>query len=59
MNRLKSALRNKLGISHLNDLMVICMLGPEVSQLDTCEILKYWYAEKTKGRFLNAKFNDF
>ena len=59
MNRLKTALGNKLGINHLDDLMAICMVGPEVSKLDTKKVLAYWYAQTKKGRFLNAKFNDF
>ena len=59
MNRLKTAMRNRLGLNHLNDLMTICMLGPDISTLNLKEVLTYWYAQKKKGRFLNAKFNDF
>ena len=59
MNRLKTAMRNRLQPGHLDDLMVICMLGPSINTLNVKEILKYWYAQKKKGRFLNAKFNDF
>ena len=37
------------------------MLGPPIEKFNDIveEVLKYWYEQKKKGRFLNAKFNDF
>ena len=59
MNLLLTALRNNLGEKHLNDLMIICSLGPSIHEFDPKPVLKYWHAQKKKGRFLNAMFNDF
>lgn len=55
MNLLKTALRNRLGSRHLNDLMRICLLGPSIEDFDPKPIMAWWLRNK---RRLASKFNN-
>ena len=60
MNLLLTALRNRLGKQHLNDLMTICSLGPTIAEFnkDLPAILQLWHAQSKKGRYMSSKFKD-
>ena len=54
MNWIKTALQNRVGTKHLNDLMRVCLLGPSIEDFDPKPVLSWWLKNK---RCLDGKFN--
>ena len=55
MNLIKTALRNRMGPTHLCDLMRICSLGPSIEDFDPKLVMAWWLKNK---RCLDGKFNN-
>jgi len=63
MNRVHSAERNGLSVSHANDIMTCISVGPSVRDFDPKVVLEMWLngprgEASARGRYLKGKLND-
>ena len=63
MNRVHNATRNRLSLTHVNDIMANILLGPDLEDFDPKIILEMWLkgpkGENSRhGRYLKGKLKD-